>query len=63
MCGGGRHAYDLIAAQCFEKWLKAAANNAANPVAVDLDLGDPYRLRDLSRRRRADECHLNSLGR
>jgi hypothetical protein len=49
--------------QCFEKWLKAATNQAANAVAVDLDLGDPYRLRDLSRRRRADECHLNSLRR
>jgi hypothetical protein len=49
--------------QCFEKGLKAATNQAANPVAVDLDFGDPYRLRDLSRRRRADECHLNSLDR
>ncbi|HVS04821.1 MAG TPA: hypothetical protein VHK65_01470 [Candidatus Dormibacteraeota bacterium] len=43
--------------------MKAATNQAANPVAVDLDLGDPYCLRDLSRRRRADECHLNSLDR
>src|ERR1700736_4156047 len=62
-CRGGRHAYDLVTVQCFEKGLKAATNQAANPMAVDLDLGDPYRLRDLSRRRRADECHLHSLDR
>jgi hypothetical protein len=49
--------------QGFEKGLKAATNQAAHPAAIDLDLGNPDRPRDLSRRRRADECHLNSLGR
>src|SRR5437870_2855998 len=59
----GGQACDFVTVQGFEKRLKAAPNQAANSVAVDLDLGDPCRPRDLSRRRRADECHLNSLGR
>src|SRR2546429_4687214 len=62
-CRRGGQADDLVTEQGFEKRLKAAPNQAAHPVVVDLDLGDPYRARDLSRRRRADKCHLNSLGR
>src|SRR2546421_2901428 len=62
-CRRGGQACDFVTVQGFEKRLKAAPNQAANPVAVDLDLGDPDRPRDLSYRRWADECHLNSLGR
>ena len=53
MCRRGGQTEDLVTVQGFEKWLKAAPNKAANPVAHNLDLGDPNRLRNLSRRRRA----------
>ena len=47
--------------QGFEKRLKAATDKAAQLATVDLHLGDPKRQRYLSRRRRADEGHLNSV--
>jgi hypothetical protein len=36
-----RQADDLVTVQCFEKWLKAAANEAPQQRAVDFHLGDP----------------------
>jgi hypothetical protein len=48
--------------QRFEERLKAAADKAAQLVAIDLDLGDSRRPRHLSRRRRADERDLDPVG-
>lgn len=59
----GAQSDDLITAQRFEERLEAAADEAAQARPVDLNLGDPRRPRDLSRRRRPDECRLNSLAR
>jgi hypothetical protein len=58
---GGGQADDLVPTQRIEKWLEAAADQAAQAAAVDLDLRDPGRPRDLSRRRRAHEGHLDPL--
>jgi hypothetical protein len=46
--------------QGFEKQLKSATDIAAQLAAVDLHLGDARRQHPLSRRRRADEGHLDS---
>jgi hypothetical protein len=37
----GGQADDFVTAQCFEKWLEAAAYEATHSTAVDLHLADP----------------------
>lgn len=37
----GGKADHFVTAQCFEKWLNAAAHEAAQATAVDLHLADP----------------------
>jgi len=41
--------------------LKAPADKAAQLVAIDFDLADSGRSRYLSRWRRTDECHSDSV--
>lgn len=50
-----------MAAQRLEKWLKAAADEAAHRRTVDFDLADSGRSLYLMDRRCADETHLDSL--
>jgi len=44
-----------------EKWLKAAADNAAEDGALDVDLADPRSTLDLLGGRRPDETDLHAL--
>jgi predicted ATPase/DNA-binding CsgD family transcriptional regulator len=50
-----------VAAQGLQKWLKAAADHAAQRGTVDFDLADSRRTLDLLGRGHAHETHLDSL--
>jgi len=50
-----------VAAEGLEKWLKAAADQAAEDGVLDLDMADSRRTLDLTDRRRPDKTDLHSL--
>ncbi len=50
-----------MAAQGLEEWLKAAADGAAEDLALDLDLAHARGALNLAGRRVSDESHLDSL--
>ena len=52
---------DLVTSKRFEERLEAAEHGAAQDSTLDLHLADAQGPLDLSRRRRADEGHLDPL--
>jgi len=52
-----------VTAQRFEKWLKAAVDDATQDLAVNLDLADGRRALYLLEGRGADETDLHALDR
>src|SRR6266852_3379361 len=52
---------DFVTPQGLQKWLKAAADHAAQRGTVDFDLADSRRTPDLLGGGRAHETHLDSL--
>ena len=58
--GRGAEADDLVPAQCLQKWLETAADQAPQDGTVGLDLTDTGRPLDLPGRSGADETDLYS---